>query len=230
MPRKCVIINRKGGCGKTTLSTNLAGYYASQGDLPTLFDYDPQDSAMRWLRTRPDGARAIHGVAAGHPTQPGITRAFQLRVPPETENIIVDTPASLKKMELIDILQGASAVLVPVLPSSIDLHVTEAFVEDLRNILRLHAPRASVAIVANRVRHNSLAYHRMRKFLGEMGLAPIASLRDTQNYVNAAQSGLCIHEIKPALSHRDRNDWRPLIQWLEHPYSVWAESSLHLKT
>ena len=229
MPKKCVIINRKGGCGKTTLSTNLAGYYASKGDLPALFDYDPQDSAIRWVRMRPKDANPIHGVAAAHPPEPGTTRSFQLRVPPETRHIIVDTPASLKKMELSDILRGATAVLVPVLPSAIDLHVTEAFVDDLRGMLGLYAPTAALALVANRVKRNTLSSHGLGKFLAERGLTPVASLRDAQNYVKAAQNGTCIHEMKRKLTQQDRDEWRPLIHWLRKLAPEAAGGSVHFK-
>ena len=214
MPSKIVILNRKGGCGKTTLATNLAGYYASRGELAAVYDYDLQESAMRWLGRRPDDLAPIHGVAAAHPTAPGSTRAYQFRVPPETCCIIVDTPASLRPMELIDILRGASAILVPVLPSSIDLYVTEAFIQDLRKMARLHAPGAGIAAVANRVRRNTRSYQFLTGVLEELGLPPVASLRDTQYYISAAESGVSIHEMSGHLTRKDQEDWVPLVEWL----------------
>jgi hypothetical protein len=97
MLKKIVVINSKGGCGKTTLSTNLAGYYAAKGYPSALFDYDPQDSAARWLSQRSPSLPRIHGVAAAHPPAVGITRSFQMRLPPDTRRLVLDTPASLKR-------------------------------------------------------------------------------------------------------------------------------------
>jgi len=213
--RKIVVINSKGGCGKTTLSTNLASYYAANGYPSALFDYDPQDSATRWLSQRPEHLPPIHGVAAAHPPRGNITRAFHLRIPPGTRRLILDTPASLKRMDLVEVLRGASAILVPILPSAIDSHVTAAFINDLRAETRMHAPEAAIAIVANRVRRHTRAFHMLVRFLEDRGQPPVAYLRDSQNYVNAAAEGIGIHEMKANLTRVDRNHWRTLIDWLE---------------
>jgi chromosome partitioning protein len=215
MIRKIVVINSKGGCGKTTLSTNLASFYAVNGYPCALFDYDPQDSATRWLSQRPDYLAKIHGVAAAHPPEGNVTRSFQMRVPPETQRIILDTPASMKRMDLVEVLRDASAVIVPVLPSFIDCRVTSAFIRDLSTEMRLHAPGAPIATVANRVRRNTRAYHKLLEFLDEEGKPPVACLRDSQYYVNAAAEGMGVHEIKASLTREDRVQWQSLINWLE---------------
>ena len=216
MPRKVVIINRKGGCGKTTISTNLAGYYAARGEMAANESFIGRASARGWMRNPEDAVlKKKQGVAASHPPAGVTTRSFQLRVPPETRCLVVDTPASLKKMELIEILRGADAILIPVLPSSIDLFVTGAFLEDLRNMVRLYAPQAEIAVVANRVRRNTRAFQSLKAYLNELGMPPVACLRDTQNYVIAAQNGTSIHEMAGHVSRKDREDWQPLIDWLE---------------
>lgn len=215
MIRKIVVINSKGGCGKTTLSTNLASYYAVNGYPCALFDYDPQDSAIRWLNQRPAHLAKIHGVAAAHPPEGSFTRSFQLRVPAETQRIILDTPASMKRMDLIEVLRDASAVIIPILPSFIDCRVTSAFIRDLGTEMRIHAPGAPFAIVANRVRRNTRAFHNLLAFLDEEGFPPVACLRDSQNYVQASAEGLGLHEIKARLTHDDRIQWESLIHWLE---------------
>ena len=217
MLKKIVVINSKGGCGKTTLSTNLAGYYAANGYPAALFDYDPQDSAARWLDHRSAELPAIHGVAAAHAPAGGITRSFQMRLPPETQRLVLDTPASLKRMELIEILRNAAAVIVPVLPSAIDAHVTANFIQDLRTEIRMHAPAAPVAIVANRVRRNTRAFHTLLDFLAARDMTPVTCLRDSQNYINAAAEGVGIHELKSNQTRIDREHWQPLIDWLESP-------------
>jgi chromosome partitioning protein len=215
MIRKIVVINSKGGCGKTTLSTNLASYYAANGYPCALFDYDPQDSATRWLNQRPAYLAKIHGVAAAHPPEGSVTRSFQMRVPPETQRIVLDTPASMKRMDLVEVLRDASAVIIPVLPSFIDSRVTAAFIKDLATEMRLHAPGAPIAIVANRVRRNTRAFHSLLEFLEAEGRPPVACLRDSQFYVQAAAEGMGVHELKAHLTREDRNQWEALVTWLE---------------
>jgi len=215
MIRKIVVINSKGGCGKTTLSTNLASYYAAHGYPTALFDYDPQDSSTRWLAQRPGHLPGIHGVAAAHPPEENVTRSFQLRVPPGTQRLILDTPASLKRMELIEILRDAWAIIVPILPSTIDSCVTLDFLQDLGKEVHLHAPEASIAIVANRVRRNTRAFQTLMKFLADKDMSPVACLRDSQNYVQAAAEGTGIHDMKANITRVDREHWKSLIDWLE---------------
>jgi chromosome partitioning protein len=219
MLKKIVVINSKGGCGKTTLSTNLAGYYAAQGYPTALYDYDPQDSAARWLQQRSGEMPRIHGVAAAHAPAQGITRSFQMRLPPETQRLVLDTPASLKRMELIEILRNAAAIIVPILPSTIDSHVTVNFIQDLQAEIRMHAPAAPIAVVANRVRRNTRAFHALLQFLEARNMTPVTCLRDSQNYVHAAAEGAGIHELKSNLTRIDREHWQPLIDWLETPHS-----------
>ncbi|MGD8910519.1 MAG: ParA family protein, partial [Chromatiales bacterium] len=136
MKKRILILNGKGGCGKTTIATNLAGYYASSGTPTALIDNDPQGSSTKWLDTRSQELSAIHGVYAGKPTPCGVTRAFTLRVPAETRREIIDTPASLKRLEMMDLLRKASAVIVPLLPSAIDRHVTLDFLSELTTLCR----------------------------------------------------------------------------------------------
>lgn len=219
MTRKFVVINSKGGCGKTTLSTNLASFYAVNGYTSALFDYDPQESAHRWLTYRSDDRVGIHGVAAAYPPTGNLTRSFQMRLPADTKRVIIDTPASLKRMDLIEILRGAEAIIVPLLPSVIDSRVTADFLKDLMAEAKVHAPGASVATVANRVRRNTRAYQTLLEFLEGIGRPPVASLRDSQNYNYAAEQGIGIHELNAAATRIDRGQWQPLIDWLEsgHP-------------
>ena len=219
MTKKIVVLNSKGGCGKTTLSTNLASYYAANGYPTALLDYDPQDSATRWLRQRPEDRPGIHGIAAGHSPGASVTRSFQMRIPPGTERIILDTPASLKRMDMIDILRGAAAIVIPMLPSAIDSYVTVAFIRELGSMSRTYAPAAPFAIVANRVRRNTRALSSLMEFLGRFDMQPVALLRDTQNYVHAAETGLGIHEMNRHQTRVDREQWNPLVEWLETVHS-----------
>jgi chromosome partitioning protein len=120
-------------------------------------------------------------------------------------------------MELIEILRNAAAIIVPILPSTIDSHVTAHFIQDLRAELRIHSPEAPVAIVANRVRRNTRAFHALLQFLEDRDMTPVTCLRDSQNYVRAAAEGIGIHELKSNVTRIDREHWQPLIDWLETP-------------
>ncbi|MEJ2422988.1 MAG: ParA family protein [Candidatus Thiodiazotropha sp.] len=134
--KRLLILNSKGGCGKTTIATNLAGYYAASGTPTALLDYDPQGSSKRWLEQRSEKLSNIHGVFAAKSVQGAVTRSFAQRVPGETRRIVVDTPASMKRMDMMEMLRSASAVIVPVLPSAIDRHVTVDFLRELTTLCR----------------------------------------------------------------------------------------------
>ena len=146
-----------------------------------------------------------------------------MRVPPEVENVILDTPASLKPMELMEILRGTSAILVPILPSTIDRHVTFDFMEQLQRMARHSAPTAPIGLIANRVRANTLSFRNLKEELHARGLHLVAQLRDTQNYVTAAERGSSIHELEVRGIHTDKEQWAAIEEWLDpahQPLSV----------
>jgi chromosome partitioning protein len=213
--KRLLILNSKGGCGKTTIATNLAGFYAASGTSTTLFDYDPQGSSQRWLDLRNDQFPDIHGVFAAKTIQSGVTRAFSLRVPPNTQRIIVDTPASMKRLEMMDMLRSASAVMVPVLPSGIDCHVTLDFLKQLNDLIRQMGLNLPIGIVANRVRLNTRAFRKLRASIEDLDVPLVAFLRESQNYVNAAESGRAIVDLKRPAFRKDNQQWSMLINWLE---------------
>ena len=215
--KRIVIINTKGGCGKTTISTNLASFYASQGINTALYDYDPQGSSMRWLRLRDDDKHGLYGVTAHQSAAraKGVTMSWHMRLPPETKRVIVDTPPGLKGPDLIDQLKDADFILIPVLPSSIDIYATADFIRDLLLDAKVRAHRIQLAIVANRVRKNTLAFQGLERFLNSLNIPVLAKLRDTQNYVHASEQGLGIHELKNKPVYLDREHWRDIYQWVE---------------
>lgn len=212
--RRYVVLNSKGGCGKTTVATNLASLLAAGGMRVALYDYDPQGSSMRWFGLRGELFSPLQCINAqsGHS---GVTRSFQLRVPPGTECAIVDTPASLRRLELEDLLRGADAVLVPVLPSAIDLHVSGDFLAGLGDILRQRGRQLPVGLVANRARRNTRAYAELQQAVIGWRRPLIATLRDTMYYPQAASAGLGIHELPGGATRIDRADWQAIRGWLE---------------
>jgi chromosome partitioning protein len=213
--KRLLIINSKGGCGKTTIATNLAGYYASSGTPTALIDNDPQGSSKQWLDLRPQSLSVIHGVFAGKPTQGGMTRSFALRVPAETRRVIIDTPASMKRLEMMDLLRSASAVIIPLLPSAIDRHVTLEFLNELSTLCRQMGLQIPLGIVANRVRLNTRSFKSLREILEQNEIPLVAYLRDTQSYVHAAEEGASVTEIKPPLQKQELLQWIALVYWLE---------------
>jgi chromosome partitioning protein len=218
---RILVLNAKGGCGKTTIATNLAAYYANQGRVTSLLDYDPQGSSMKWLSLRDSEHPAIHGIAAFQ-RRKDQTLAYQMRLPTGVERLIIDAPAGVAGLALAEYVRRVDTILVPVLPSAIDIHAAAHFIQDLLLVGKVRAVGTRVAVVANRVRPNTLAFQDLERFLSALGLPFVASLRDSQSHVRAAERGVCIHELDKSRTVKDRACWAPLIQWLD-------EASLHTK-
>lgn len=219
--QKILVINSKGGCGKTTMATNLASYFVTQDLTTALLDFDPQGSSIRWLNQRPKSGPSIYGVhVASRKNNTGVTRSFQMRVPPETERMIIDAPAGVTGNELLDLIQYVDTIIVPVLPSSIDIHAVTRFIEELLVVGKVRQRGLNVAVVANRAKKNTLTYRALERFLKTLKLPFITTLRDTQNYVHAAERGIGIHEMWDKRTESDKLQWRPLVRWLEDMDSV----------
>jgi chromosome partitioning protein len=211
--QKIVILNPKGGSGKTTIALNLASYFAVCGLKPTLMDLDAQGSSTRWLGKRAKGQPVIHGIAA-YERNSRVTRSFATRLPLDTQRLVVDTAAALESQLLPDITRNATAVLVPVLPSDIDIHAAAKCISDLLLIAKIHREDQRIAVIANRVKKNTLVYKALMKFLETLNIPVVATLRDSQNYIRAAESGQGLFEMKPNQVREDMEQWLPLIGWL----------------
>jgi chromosome partitioning protein len=211
--QRILVLNPKGGSGKTTVATNLVSYFASQGDRPLLSDNDPQGSSMRWLKKRTAEQPFIHGVAAFEKSG-RVTRAWQMRTPADAKHVVVDTPAAVPPQDLPDMTKSADAIIVPVLPSDIDIHACSKCIADLLLIAKIRRNENRIGVIANRVKRNTLVYQSLMRFLATLRIPIIATLRDSQNYVRAAELGVGLHEMKPGAVARDLEDWAPLIEWL----------------
>jgi chromosome partitioning protein len=212
--QRILVLNPKGGSGKTTIATNLASYYASQGDRPLLSDNDQQGSSARWLKKRKPEQAFIQGVAAFERNS-RMTRAWQMRIPPDAGHVIVDTPAAVPAQEMPEMTKNADVIIVPVLPSDIDIHACSKCIADLLLIAKIRRDEYRIGVVANRVKRNTLVYQSLMRFLHTLRIPIIATLRDSQNYVRAAELGVGLHEMKIHLVARDLEDWQPLIEWLK---------------
>jgi chromosome partitioning protein len=211
--QRVVLLNPKGGSGKTTIATNLAAWLAGHRGAVALMDFDAQSSSMHWLSRRPAELPAIYGVDAGRP-DPRVTRSFQLRVPPATRYIVADTAAAIPAHRLCEFTRSADAILVPIGASDIDMHAATRFISDL--LLRGGEDRRAgrLAVVANRVREKTVAYRRLMRFLNRLRIPVVAVLRDSQNYLHAAEQGRGLHELPPRRVQRDLEQWASLIRWI----------------
>jgi len=217
--RKLVVLNPKGGSGKTTLSTNLAACFASRGLATALMDFDPQGCSTRWLDNRPADRPSIHGIAAYRLNQQ-MTRSWQLRTPPETRVLVVDTAAAVPAQKLVEFTRGADGIIVPVGATDIDIHAAAGFITDLLVVAKEDRNQGRLAVVANRVRERTVAYGRLMKFLETLCIPFVTVLRDSQNYVHAAEWGLGLHELKPQRVERDLCQWEPLLAWVERRFQA----------
>ena len=222
--QRILVLNPKGGSGKTTIATNLASYFASEGDRPLLSDNDPQGSSTRWLKKRKPEQAFIHGIAAFERNS-RMTRAWQMRIPADAAHIVIDTPAAIPAQEMPEMTKGVDAIIVPVLPSDIDIHACSKCIADLLLIAKVRRDENRIGVVANRVRRNTVIYQSLMRFLETLRIPVIATLRDSQNYVRASELGLGLHEMKRYTVEQDLSDWQPMLDWLKAKEGAWRETA-----
>ena len=217
--QRIVVLNPKGGSGKTTLAINLAAYFAGRGDNTLLIDRDPQGSATRWLRKRKAPQPVITGIATfEHDAR--TTRSWQMRVPDGTQKIVVDSPAAVEARLLPELTRDANKV--------IDIHAASRCIADLLLVAKIKRVENRIGVIANRVRKNTLMFQSLMRFLEKLEIPVIATIRDSQNYVRAAEQGVGIHEMKAYLVKEDMTQWETLLAWLE-PERVLAEQPAPLQ-
>jgi len=205
--RHIMVMNAKGGCGKSTLATNIASYFANEGASVALADYDPQRSGLDWLERRPSDRPEIVGVA-------GFDGGLR-RVPRNADIVVIDAPARSHGKELTDLVKHAETIVVPVLPSTIDMQATTTFLDELRNVGKIERKQAKFGLVANRVRDNTLIFDDLDEYLTKAKAPYVAALREAQNYVRAYTRGLGIFELPEYLAWPDWDEWEPLMSWIK---------------
>ena len=204
--RHIMVLNAKGGCGKSTLATNIASYFATEGASVALADYDPQRSSLDWIERRPSNRPEIAGVAA---FEDGLRRA-----PRTADILVIDAPARSHGDELTDLVKHAETIGVPVLPSTIDMQATAVFLEELKSVGKIERRQAKIATVANRVRDNTLIWDELDEYLTKTRVPYVAALREAQNYIRAYTRGIGIFELPEYLAWPDWEEWEPLTAWL----------------
>jgi len=210
-----LVINPKGGSGKTTVASNLASYFAAQ--VPTaLMDYDPQGSSLNWLKQRPMHLPRIHGANAA-PAKPGRLRSMDMRVPEDTRHLVIDAPAGASGLLLQEMLSRTNCILIPVAPSSIDIHATANFIRDLLLAGRIRAQNIRLGVVANRVRKSVPVYQPLERFLNSLNLPLLTRLSDSEAFVTAAETGTGVFDMEFAASATERQQFMPIVEWIETP-------------
>jgi chromosome partitioning protein len=212
--KKIVILNPKGGSGKTTLAVSLAAFFAANNRKTAIMDFDPQASSLRWAHNRPQHRPYVHTMSACE-YNARVTRSYQLRVPPDVRYLIVDTPAAMPAHRLSQFTRGAHAILLPVLSSDMDIHAASQLVADLLLVAKVSRRMGRLGVVANRVREKTLSSRRLMRFLESLNIPVVGVLRDCQNYVRAAEQGVGIHELPHSQAVKEVESWAPLIAWLE---------------
>ncbi len=212
---RIIVLNPKGGCGKTTLSVNLASHFSQQGKVTTLMDLDPQGSSVFWAHRRPGDHPEIQLVDA-HNCSASVTRSWAIQPPKNTEVLVIDTPARPNLHIINPLLVDASAIIIPVQPSEFDIHTAANFITQLGCSL---PDQRNIAIVANRAKKNSAAHKKLLHFFAGQNMEVVASLRDTQNFGAANAQGLGITEIMKSSFSQDRNSFLALAQWCEERIS-----------
>ena len=211
-----LVINPKGGSGKTTVTTNLASYFASKGVATTVMDYDPQGSTLNWLKVRAPHAPKIHGANAA-PQKAGRLRSVEMYVPPQTQQLIIDAPAGAAGLLLQEMLSRTDCILIPVAPSSIDIHATANFIRDLLLSGRIRARNIRLAVVANRVRSSMPVYQPLERFLASLQLPMLGRVMDSDVYLKSAETGMGVFEMEFAQSAAERQQLMPILEWIEVP-------------
>ena len=208
-----LVINSKGGSGKTTIATNLASYFVANGVPTTVMDYDPQGSCMNWLRLRNQTGTRLHGANAA-PQKSGRIRGVEMYVPADTQQLVIDAPAGASGLLLQEMLYRADCIIIPVAPSAIDIHATANFVRDLLLAGRVRARNIRLAVVANRVRSSMPVYQPLERFLNSLSLPFLTRISDSDAYVKAAEAGIGIFEMLPSEA-AERGEFMPIVEWVK---------------
>lgn len=201
------VINPKGGAGKSTLATNLAGYLAQRSPAVLLGDVDQQQSCRRWLESRPSELASIETWLMG---------ADNVARPPKgVTHAILDTPAGLSGKALEKVVKVSSRIIVPVQAAPFDLWATRQFLALLAEVKAVTRGKAEVALVGMRVDPRTLAAIQLREFLAQQGFQTLTMIRPAQLYSRVAAMGATIFDVAPSLATRELEDWQPLLEWVD---------------
>lgn len=217
MMRSILVLNAKGGSGKTTIATNIAGFFADRGASVALADCDPQGSSADWLAARAAERPEIKHIDAAH---------SGFRVPAGVEVVVIDAPSRTHGEDLTRLVRRAQTIVIPVVPSPLDLRAAERFLGELFDVKAVERGELKLATIANRAREGTHAAAELGEYLADIKLPSgrklpfLAALRSSVNYLRAAERGLSIFEFAPMATTPDRECWAPLTRWLTSQRSL----------
>jgi chromosome partitioning protein len=201
------ILNHKGGVGKSTIATNLAGYFANSGHEVLLGDFDIQQSSQNWLGMRPDSAAPINTweIIDG-----------QLVTPPEsTSRIIIDSPAGIRAHSLKKMVGMSDKVIAPLKPGTFDMLSTQVFLEEIIEMINEQDKPTDICVIGNMVDPRTKAAEQLHKFIDSLGLSSPTFIRQGQIYVHLCAHGLSLFDAKNNVFAKEVEQWQPLLDWIE---------------
>jgi chromosome partitioning protein len=208
-----LVINAKGGVGKTTITTNLASYFASRNVPTTIADFDPQGSSLNWLNHRSGEMFKIHGADLASRVGTTSLQIARRQIPRETQQLIIDAPAGPSRLMLQDLLARAQSIVIPVAPSAIDIHATANFIKELLLIGHVRFRNIRLAVLANRVRSSRPVYEPLEKFVTSLGIAFLTRVSDSDVYLEAAETGVGVFEMPADKAAAEQKEFQPIVNW-----------------
>jgi chromosome partitioning protein len=202
--KNILVANSKGGCGKTTFATNLAGYFSAIGDKVVLEDLDRQRSSSSWLQRRPSVLPTIYSYTE-----------YEKNLVSKPDWIITDSPAGFRDEKLSDAIKKADCVIVPIQPSAFDMVASSDFLDILDREKAVRKHKTFVALVGMRVNFRTNATAALNEFMQYTGLPILANLRNSQVYATGAELGVSIFDLRPSFVAQDTEQWQPLLEWVK---------------
>jgi chromosome partitioning protein len=219
-----LVVNAKGGVGKTTVTTNLASYFASQGVTTTIADFDPQGSSLNWLKQRPTNVGKIWGADLSQRRGVGLA-TVRREIPRDTRALILDAPAGPSRLLLQDLLGRCQSILIPVAPSAIDVHATANFIKELLLVGQVKLRNIRVAVLANRVRSTRPVFAPLERFVASLDMTFVARVSDSDVYVDAAEAGLGVFDMPVEKCSDEQREFLPIAQWVRGDVSLESYSA-----
>lgn len=216
--RRIIVLNAKGGSGKSTIATSLAAYYSLWGIKVELADLDPQRSSEGWLKARDRQLSPIRLARVND---------LDIKTRPDTEYLIIDAPSGTHGDRLHELLKIADTAVIPVQPSPMDIRAVGHFIFEILTQEGFDKNSIRLGVMANRVKANTVIFRTLNNFLCKLDIPFITFLRDSQNYVKAAEAGIGIMELPSKYIQKDMEQWQPLLAWLNQIPSLPKANIIH---